>query len=254
MILVIDIGNTNIVVGCMSHNHTCFIERIATDKKKTSMEYAISLKNVLEIYQTHPDMIEGGIISSVVPLLTDVLKQATEKLIRHPVKVVGPGLKTGLRIQTDNPAQLGSDQVVDAVAAIAEYPTPLIIVDMGTATTISVVDKHAAFIGCVIMPGVRIATDSLVNSTAQLTQISLTPPKKLIGSNTIDSMKSGAMYGHAASIDGLIDRIEEELGQKCSIVATGGLSGMVVSLCKHKMTIEEDLMLKGLQIIYNKNP
>lgn len=238
----------------MSHNHTCFIERIATDKKKTSMEYAISLKNVLEIYQTHPDMIEGGIISSVVPLLTDVLKQATEKLIRHPVKVVGPGLKTGLRIQTDNPAQLGSDQVVDAVAAIAEYPTPLIIVDMGTATTISVVDKHAAFIGCVIMPGVRIATDSLVNSTAQLTQISLTPPKKLIGSNTIDSMKSGAMYGHAASIDGLIDRIEEELGQKCSIVATGGLSGMVVSLCKHKMTIEEDLMLKGLQIIYNKNP
>lgn len=253
MILVIDIGNTNIVVGGITGQQTFFIERMATDWKRTELEYAITLKNVLELYHIDAQSIEGGIISSVVPALTGTVKLATEKLLRKSVKVVGPGLKNGLRIQTDNPAQLGSDQVGNAVAALAEYKPPLIIIDMGTATTVSVVNKEGAYIGCLIMPGLKISTDSLVNSTAQLTQISLDIPKRLIGSNTIDCMKSGAIYGHASALDGLISRIEEELGQFCTVVATGGLASLVVPLCKRQIILEDDLLLKGLQIIYYKN-
>lgn len=253
MILVIDIGNTNIVVGAIEDTHTYFIERMATDKQRTELEYAITLKNVLEIYGIAPEEIEGGIISSVVPPLTKCVQNAAEKLLKKSIKVVGPGLKTGLRIQTDNPAQLGSDQVVNAVAALAEYKSPLIIVDMGTATTVGVINSDNAYIGCLILPGLRIATESLVSRTAQLTQISLEAPKKLIGSNTIDCMKSGAIYGHASAIDGIIERIEEELGKTCTVVATGGLAGTVVPLCKRKIILEDDLLLKGLQIIYRKN-
>jgi len=253
MILVIDIGNTNITAGCIDGKHTYFIERMAADRKRTELEYAITLKNVLELYDIKPEDIEGGMISSVVPALTGTVKRAAEKLLHKQLKVVGPGVRNGLRIQTDNPAQLGSDQVANAVAALAEYKPPLIIVDMGTATTVSVVNKDGAYIGCLIMPGVRIATDSLANSTALLTQISLDTPKRLIGSNTIDCMKSGALYGHAAAIDGLITRIEEELGQSCTVVATGGLAGLVVPLCRKHILREEDLLLKGLQIIYYKN-
>lgn len=253
MILVIDIGNTNIVVGCIEGEHTYFIERMATDKQRTELEYAITLKNVLELYDIAPQNIEGGIISSVVPPLTKVVQNAAEKLLRKNVKVVGPGLKNGLRIKTDNPAQLGSDQVVNAVAALAEFRPPLIIVDMGTATTVSAVNHEGAYIGCLIMPGLRIATDSLVSRTAQLTQISLEAPKRLIGTNTIDSMKSGALFGHAAALDGLIARMEEELGKNCTVVATGGLASLVVPLCRRQIILEDDLLLKGLQIIYHKN-
>ena len=253
MILVIDIGNTNVVVGCIDGEQTYFIERMSADKQRTELEYAITLKNVLELYNIKPEELEGGIISSVVPTLTTCIKQAAEKLLHRKLKVVGPGLKNGLRIKTDNPAQLGSDQVVNAVAALAEYKPPLIIIDMGTATTVSVVNREGAYIGCLIMPGLKSAMESLVNSTAQLTQVSLEAPKRLIGSNTSDCMKSGAIYGHASALDGLIVRIEEELGERCTVVATGGLAAMVVPFCKHTIILEDDLLLKGLQIIYHKN-
>ena len=253
MILVIDIGNTNIVVGCIEGEHTYFIERMATDRHRTELEYAITLKNVLELYGISPEDISGGIISSVVPPLTMCIRHAAEKLLHKKVKVVGPGLKNGLRIKTDNPAQLGSDQVVNAVAALAQFKPPLVIVDMGTATTVSVINQESAYIGCLIMPGLGIATESLVSRTAQLTQISLEAPKKLIGSNTIDCMKSGAVFGHAAAIDGVATRIEEELGTEYTVVATGGLAGLVVPFCKRKIILEDDLLLKGLQIIYHKN-
>lgn len=253
MILVIDIGNTNIVLGGIEGEKIYFIERVSTDRQRTELEYAVNLKSVLEIYNIELSEIEGGIISSVVPPLTEVVRTAVQKLIREPVKVVGPGLKTGLNILMDNPAQLGSDLVVDAVAALAEHPVPLVVIDMGTATTVSVIDSRRRYIGGMILPGVRTANDSLVSKAAQLTQISFEKPKKLIGSNTIECMKSGAMYGNAAALDGLIDRIEEELGQKCTVVATGGLAKAIIPLCKREIILDDDLLLKGLQIIYNKN-
>ena len=167
--------------------------------------------------------------------------------------VVGPGIKTGLSIMIDNPAQLGSDLVVDAVAGIREYPVPLIIIDMGTATTISVVDSKRNYIGGVIMTGMAVSTDALISRTAQLPRIAFEKPKRIIGANTVECLKSGIMYSNACAIDGMVERMEEELGEKCTVVATGGLSGVVIPLCRRDIIIDDDLMLKGLVLIYNKN-
>ncbi len=253
MILAIDVGNSNIVVGCIEKDDIRFIERMATDRKKTELEYAVSLKAIMEIYHIQAGDLEGGIISSVVPQVTEVLKRAAEKLIKAPVKVVGPGLKTGLNILIDNPAQLGGDLLVDSVAALGEHKPPLVIIDMGTATTVCVINEKKQYLGGMILPGIRTSLDSLVSNTSLLQQIALEPPAKVIGSNTIDGMKSGILYGNAAALDGLIERIEEELGQRCTILATGGLAKYVIPFCKREIIIDDDLLLKGLKIIYDKN-
>ena len=254
MILAIDIGNTNIVVGCFDKNEVLFVERVSTDHKKTELEYAISLKNVLEIYRIDPKQVEGGIISSVVPPLTNVLKSSAEKIISGEVLVVGPGIKTGLNILMDNPASVGSDLIVDAVAAIHEYPVPLIFIDMGTATTISVVDEEKRYRGGMILPGMRVSMDSLTSRTAQLPHISMEAPKKLIGRNTIDCMKSGMIYGNASCIDGMIRRIKKELDRDdITVIATGGLSKVILPYCEENIIYDNELLLKGLRLIYKKN-
>ncbi len=254
MILAIDIGNTNIVVGCFDKDHVLFVERVSTENTKTELEYAISLKNVLEIYGIHPKEVEGGIISSVVPPLTNVLKASAEKIINGRVLVVGPGIKTGLNLLMDNPASVGSDLVVDAVAAIHEYPVPLIFVDMGTATTISVVDEEKRYRGGMILPGIRVSMDSLTSKTAQLPHISMEPPRRLIGRNTIDCMKSGMIYGNASCIDGMIRRIKKELKREdMTVIATGGLSKVIIPYCEEKIIYDDELLLKGLRLIYEKN-
>lgn len=253
MILAIDIGNTNIVIGCFKGKKIEFTERLATNHKSTELEYAILFKNVLEIYNIDIKSIEGGIISSVVPSVTGVIKKAMQKLTDMEVMVIGPGIKTGLNILIDNPAKLGSDLVVDAVAGINEYPVPLVIFDMGTATTISVIDKNKSYIGGVIIPGLEVSLNSLVGGTSQLPKISLDAPKSVIGKNTVDCMKSGILYSTAASIDGMIKKIETELNQKVTAVATGGLAPTVIPLCEREIILDDELLLKGLMIIYNKN-
>lgn len=254
MILAIDIGNTNIVVGCFDKDQVLFVERVSTDHTKTELEYAISLKNVLEIYDIKPSSVEGGIISSVVPPLTNVLKSSAEKIISGEVLVVGPGIKTGLNIMMDNPASVGSDLIVDAIAAIHEYPVPLVFIDMGTATTISVVDEEKRYRGGMILPGMRVSMDSLTSRTAQLPHISMEAPKKLIGRNTIDCMKSGMIYGNASCIDGMIRRIKKELGREdVTVIATGGLSKVIIPYCEETIIYDNELLLKGLRLIYEKN-
>lgn len=254
MILAIDIGNTNIVVGCFDKEKILFVERVSTDHTKTELEYAISLKNVLEIYGVHPDQVEGGIISSVVPPLTNVLKASAGKIISGEILVVGPGVKTGLNILMDNPASVGSDLIVDAVAAIHEYPVPLVFIDMGTATTISVVDEKKNYRGGMILPGIRVSMDSLTSKTAQLPHISMEAPKRLIGRNTIDCMKSGMIYGNASCIDGMIRRIKKELGaDNLTVLATGGLAKVILPHCEETIIYDNELLLKGLRLIYEKN-
>ncbi len=253
MILAIDIGNTNIVIGCFEGHNIKFTERLSTDHKATELEYAILFKNVLEIYSITPKELDGGIISSVVPSLTNVIKQAMGKLSDSRILVIGPGIKTGLSILTDNPAQLGADLVVDAVACINEYPLPAAIFDMGTATTISVVDSSKSYLGTVIMPGIEVSLNSLVGGTSQLPKISLEAPKNIIGKNTVDSMKSGIIFSTAASIDGMIEKLEEEMGQPLTVIATGGLAGTVIPYCKRKIILDDELLLKGLAVIYYKN-
>ena len=254
MILAIDVGNTNIVVGAIDHNRKkVFIERLSTVKTKTEAEYAIDLKIILDIHRIDPAELKGGIISCVVPQITAVIRQAVEKILKRKVLLVGPGVKNGLNIKMDNPASVGSDQIVDAVAVVEEYDLPAIVIDMGTASTMSVIDEKKNYIGGVIMPGVKVSLESLTSSASQLHGISLDAPKKVIGTNTIDCMQSGVINGNAACLDGMIDRIEDELGKKCTAVATGGLAKLIVPFCRRNLILDDDLLLKGLRIIYDKN-
>ena len=253
MILAIDMGNSNIVIGCIDDEKSYFEERLSTDKSKTALEYAIGFHTVLELYNIDVSRIEGAIISSVVPPLTNVVKSAVEKIIGKTPLVVGPGIKTGLNLQMDNPRSVGSDLIVDAVAGITEYGAPLILIDMGTATTMSVVDKDNNYVGGVIMTGLRLAMESLSSRASQLFNVSLEVPKNVIGKNTTDCTKSGIVLGNAACIDGMIDRLEEELGYSTTVVATGGLAHVVIPLCKHDIIVDDALLLKGLKIIYDKN-
>lgn len=253
MVLAADIGNSNIVIGCFDGDEILFVERLATNRGSTTLEYAVLIKTVLELNGLANREFEGGIVSSVVPSVTNMVRNAIERLIGKTPLVVGPGLKTGLKIRLDNAAALGSDRVADAVAAIDQYPCPLIIIDMGTATTISVVDQDKNFIGGMIMPGLRISMEALASRTSQLPQISLDPPKKAIGRNTVECMRSGIINGTAATIDGAIRRIERELGRSCTVVSTGGLAQIVIPQCKRRIISDDKLLLKGLMILYNKN-
>ncbi len=253
MVLAIDVGNTNVVIGCFCNDKILFNERIATNCHATDLEYAIIIKNILEIHNIEINALEGAIMSSVVPSVTTPMYEAISKLTDKEPLVVGPGIKTGLRILTDNPAQLGSDLVVDAVAGINCYPTPQIIIDMGTATTISVIDKESNYLGTLIIPGMNTSLDALSSGAAQLPQVNLDLPKRVIGTNTAECMSNGILYYTASGLDGCVERIEEELGEKCTVIATGGLASTVVPLCRQEIIFDNDLLLKGLMIIYNRN-
>lgn len=253
MILAIDIGNSNIVIGGVDGSKICFEARLNTDHVKTSDQYCIELKMLLEVYGVSAKDIEGCIISSVVPQLQNSLQTAIKKLTGLKSLVVGPGLKTGLNILTENPGQLGADLVVADVAALREHKPPLMVVDMGTATTISVLDQKGAHIGGCICPGVRISMDALTSRAALLPGIRLDQPQKTIGRNTIDCMRSGIMTGAACMLDGLIERMEQELGYKCTVIVTGGIAKFIVPLCRREMIYDHQLLLKGLAILYREN-
>lgn len=253
MLLAIDIGNTNIVIGCLEENQILFSERLSTDHTKTALEYALTFKSVLSLNGIDPKDIDGAILASVVPPITALMEEALGRIISCRIFTVGPGLKTGLKIQMDNPAQVGADLIVGAVAGIHDYPCPLIIIDMGTATTICVIGEDKTYQGGMILPGLRVSLDSLTSRTSQLPRISLDPPKRLIGKNTIECMKSGILHGSASMLDGMIDRIEDDLGMKTTVIATGGLAGTITPLCRHEINLDDDLLLRGLHYIYRKN-
>ncbi len=253
MILAIDIGNTHTVLGFIEGGGICKTVRVATNTLKTDFEYAIYLHNMFSLYNLSPDNIDGAIISSVVPPLTGNLVKAVELSVKVTPLVVGKGIKTGVNLQIDDPGTAGADLVAAAAGALAEYKPPLCIIDMGTATTISVIDRHGAFIGGSICPGVALGLSALSSGTSQLPNVSLDAPKHCIGRNTVDSIKSGSILGAAAMIDGMVDRIESELGDKVTAVATGGIAASVIPLCRKKIDVNENLLLHGLWAIYKKN-
>ena len=253
MILAIDIGNTNLVIGVVDEKKIHFIERVATAKTKTEAEYAIDLKILLELHKVDLKDITGGIVSSVVPQITKMVQIAAEKVVGKSMLVLGKDTKTGLEVQIDNPNQLGSDLIAGSVAGIAQYKVPMVIVDMGTATTVAVIDKDKNYLGGMIVPGVMVALESLTAHASQLHGISLGAPANVIGKNTIDCMVGGVVYSNADMIDGLVERIENELGEKVTIVATGGLAKLITPYCKREIILDDDLLLKGLLIIYNMN-
>ncbi len=252
MLLAIDIGNTNIVIGCIRGDEILFDARIATDSARTSDQYGVEIRQILHAYDVQASDVTGCIISSVVPPVFNFVRDGVRKFIGTEPMVVGTGLKTGLDVRVVQ-SEVGSDRIVISVAALAQYEAPLLLIDMGTAITIEAVEPGRVYIGGVIMPGPRTALDALTRKTAQLPGISLDTPGKVIGKNTVDCMRSGIMYGTAAMIDGMIDRMEEELGHASTLVATGGLAPSIIPLCKHNITINENLLLQGLNIIYQKN-
>ena len=253
MILAIDVGNTNIVLGGVENGVEKFSVRLATDRNKTADQYALDLQGILNMHHVEISEIEGGIISSVVPYLQTVLPQAVKILTGIDILVVGPDMDTGLDIRTDNPKAVGSDLIVGAVAARAKYKLPIAIVDMGTATTMTVIDENGSYIGGMIMPGLWVSVNALSSLAAQLPNIDLTGKANVLGTNTVDSMRSGALIGCAAMLDGIIDRVEEELGKPVSAVLTGGVSSLVAPYCKRDFNLEPDILIRGLQLLYDRN-
>ena len=253
MILTIDIGNSNIVLGGVRDQEIVFEARLRTEVTKTSDQYCVDLKILMEVYGVSNKDIEGTIIASVVPQVLNSMRTAVQKLTGKVPLVVGPGLKTGLNILLENPGQTGADLVVADVAALREHKPPLIVIDMGTATTMSVLDKNGAHIGGCIIPGVKISMDALTDRTALLPGLQLDQPKKAIGRNTIDAMRSGIMLGTACMLDGMVERMEAELGCKTTVIITGGIAKFIAPMCKTPMIYDKDLIIKGLAALYRDN-
>ena len=253
MILTIDIGNSTITLGGVQGDEIRFECRINTDRVKTSDTYCIDLKTLFEIYGVELGTIEGVIIASVVPQVLNSVRTAIRKLLGTEPLVVGPGLKTGLNIKLENPGQMGADLVAAGVAALREHKPPMVIIDMGTATTMSVLDPEGAHLGGCVCPGLRISLEALTGRTSLLPGIQLDSPRQAIGRNTADAMRSGVMYGTAAMLDGMIDRFREETGWDFTVVATGGLAKRVVPLCRHRIVYDRHLIIKGLAALYRDN-
>ncbi len=253
MLMALDVGNSNITIGVFDGDNQVCQARLATAERRTADQYALEIKNILSLKGCDTSNISGAIIGSVVPVIGNALKNAVITLLGIEPLMLGPGIKTGLNICLDDPAELGADLVAGAVGALSICKAPCIIIDMGTATTISVLKKDGSFAGGIIAAGVELTRDILTQKTAQLPSIKISAPDSVIGHSTDACMRSGLIYGTAAMLDGLIERIEAELGYECSVIATGGLSAMVVPYCHRKITLADSMVLDGLRIIYNKN-
>ncbi|MCL1835574.1 MAG: type III pantothenate kinase [Oscillospiraceae bacterium] len=253
MILGLDIGNTHIVIGCMENGEILNVFRMASDSSKTEDEYAVEISGVLKFHDVPTTGITGSVISCVVPPLTSVFSRAIKMLTGVDSVIVGAGIKTGLNILIDDPGTLAADMVSAAVGALAAYAPPLIIVDLGTATKMFVINKNGAFIGGAIMPGVSLSMNALSAGASLLPLVPIDAPRACISTNTVDCMKSGATYGAAAMVDGMIQRFEEELGEPATIVATGGIAEPIYRHCRREIAHDPYLILRGLWAIYEKN-
>ena len=253
MILAIDIGNTSIALGGFVADELKFVVRLSTDVTKTEDEYASKILNILSLHGVNRENVEGAIISSVVPPLNTIMRSAIKLAYEVEPLMVCPGIKTGIGILCDSPSSVGADLICSCVAANTFYHSPALIIDIGTATKMIVTNKNGAFIGVSIIPGVMMGLKALANGTAQLPQVGLEAPTTVVGKNTVDCMKSGIIFGHASMMDGMIDRINAEVGENLPVIVTGGYAKVIVPHCNHEMVIDEYLVLKGLNIIYNKN-
>jgi len=253
MILCIDVGNSNIVFAGYEGEDLKFLSRLKTDPTRTSDQYAAELRAVISLYGFSSSDFSGSIIGSVVPQLTSELKAACNIVLGHEPMVLGAGLRTGLNIRLDNPAECGADLVASAVGAKAHYPLPLLVVDLGTASKITAVGSNGDFLGGAILPGIRTSMSALIDSASLLTDFDLAAPSKVIGRNTPDCLRSGYVLGFASMIDGMCDKFKQELGSDATVVATGGLIGTILPSCRTKMERRDDLVTEGLRLIFEKN-
>lgn len=256
MLLVIDVGNSNIVFGVYEGKRLVYNWRISTDKEKTSDEYGLAFKQIFSYQGIDSDEIKDIIISSVVPNLMHTLPNMSRRYFNIDPIVIGPGVKTGMNILYDNPKEVGADRIVNAVAAYEKYGAPLIIVDIGTAITFDVVNRNGDYLGGVIAPGIRISADALFMRTAKLPKVEILKPASVIGKTTVASIQSGMVYGYVGMIDYIIEKIVEESKidlDEFKIVGTGGFSQMITSESKYVDKMDSLLTLEGLRIIYERN-
>ena len=253
MILTIDVGNTNVVLGCVEDGVVVSRSRLATNTSDLPNDYAMKMRQSFAFDSIDYHEFEGAILSSVVPQVNRAIRSAVRKLTGLECIIVGAGIKTGVNVKIDDPGTLAGDLITGTVGALSMYKPPIIIVDMGTATTIVAVDKDGAYIGGAIVPGVNLSFEALSQGTSLLPNISIEAPRKCIATNTVDSMKSGAVFGTAAMIDGMIRRIKKEIGENAIVVATGGIASAILPYCEENISYDPDLMLKGLALIYKKN-
>lgn len=252
MLLVMDVGNTNVVIGIYDDDKLCHQWRISTDRHKTEDEYGTLITMFLQQEGFKVDEVDDVIISCVVPPLLYSLERMVNKYFKRKPFIVGPGIKTGINVKVDNPKEVGADRIVNAVAAIADYGTPLIIVDLGTATTFCVINEEGTYLGGAITPGIMISMEALYQNTAKLPKIEFAKPELVIGRNTVMAMQSGLYYGYISLIDGLVNRMKRQLSKEPKVIATGGLA-FISQDAETIDIIDPDLTLKGLRIIYERN-
>ena len=253
MLLTVDMGNTNITIGVYEEDTLRCVSRLSTIREKTDDQYALEFNQIFKLNGFSVSDFSGSIMSSVVPELTETIRSAIEKETDTAPIIIGPGIKTGINIRIDNPAQLGADLLVSAVAAADKYPLPCLVVDLGTASKISVIGSDGSYLGGMISPGVAISLKALTSNASQLPNVSLSAPPKTIGKNTVDCMQSGIVFGTAAMIDGMIIRFKEEMPDIKSVIATGGYSSRIIKYCREKIIFDDNLILYGLKVIYDKN-
>ena len=254
MILTVDVSNTSIIFSVVAEEKTILTFRLSSDKSRTSDEYAVLMELTAKQHNLDLHTVDGTIVSSVVPTLTSVIEDAVKIAAGHSPIVIGPGVKTGLNIRLDDPTELGGDFVSAAVAAIDKYPLPCVIVEMGTAIAMGILDASGNYIGGIICPGPKVSQIALARGAAQLSNVSITPTAQVIGKSTDTSMQSGLVHGAAAMIDGLIERIEDELGQPATVVVAGDWADTIIPHCKRKgMIIDKELLTRGMVMIYKKN-
>ena len=253
MLLTVDIGNTNITLGIFNGDKLLFTSRLATDKRRTEDQFAVELLNIFKLHNVENSSFSGAMVSSVVPEITEYFRRAVEKVTGKEPKIIQSDIGSGLKVVNNAVGCLGADIAAVSVAAIKKYPLPCFIMDLGTATKIILIDKDEMFRGCTISAGVRISLDALAQRTSQLPSVSLTAPESSIGTNTVDCMKSGIVFGTAAMLDGLTARMEKDFGEEVkSVVATGGLSKEIVKNCQREVIYDKNLILEGLKFIYEQ--
>ncbi|MDT8862666.1 type III pantothenate kinase [Alkalihalobacillus sp. MEB130] len=253
MIMVVDVGNTNIVLGVYQGKDLLYHWRIATSRQKTEDEWAMSLKGLFEHEALSFKEIEGIIISSVVPPIMYTLELMCKKYFGLKPLVIGPGIKTGLNVKYDNPKEVGADRIVNAVAAIQLYGSPLIVVDFGTATTYCYINEDRQYMGGAISPGISISTEALYNRASKLPRIEIAKPQKILGTNTVHAMQAGIFYGYVGQVDGIVNRMKTQSKEVPTVIATGGMASLIASETETIDVVEPFLTLKGLQMIYEKN-